>query len=484
MTEKKKRSKILVPIVVVVLTVMLLAIFSLGFNAATPYTVLTQNVDLRTKVTITTEGNNSVLTDNKGKKYSLTEDSVIYSGAGTLKVYLNNTQPVNINSIICKGKFQVMGGSGTLNVVTTKDVAIDVGYFDVHECTAQMNIVAQGAKYGIRSGTFIEIAKGTVTAVGGDYGTYTKTYYVIEKAGKLIARAQSANSASPSTAVYGGSYIEVRDSSTLDACAKAGKYGIKASTYLSILRGSKVFAQGGIDGINNGSYYSVLDGSSIVANGYSGYGMYSERGYASICRSSTVEATGITNGIRVYQYFSVLDGSTLNAVGCSGAGARAETQYISVLRNSKMIAKGETIGAYSKSYMSVITGSTLKGSGDVGLHSDEYIHTNGAGSVIHGEGKTTGILCKGNGGDSIFANGSGTIYGEATATADSVGIRIYNKGQIAARTGATMQGNGVRAGIETVNGYVEASNATLKAVVYGAKSGYAAITGSKALRVF
>lgn len=310
---------------------------------------------------------------------------------------------------------------------------------------------------------------------------YAASYCLIEKGGTLSG-FQQTRMATEGAAVYSGSYLEARDNSTVIARAQNGKYGIHTKTYLSILRGSKVTANGYEYGIYSGSYFSILDNSAVKAIGESGFGMYANTGYASICRNSTVDANGTVTGIRVNLYFSVLDGSTLNAVSSHGTGARAEKQYVSVLRGSTMTAKGRDMGVYANSYMSVLTGSTLYGEGNIGLQSDEYIHTNGAGSLVQGQGQSVGVLCKGNGGDSIFADCYATLLGEATASESSVGIQIYNKGRIAARSGATVQGTGVRTGIETVNGYAEASNATLKGVSHNINSGYAAISASAGVK--
>lgn len=167
--KTSKAKKIAIVAVVFALVVMIPFLLSVGANAA-GHPVLTESVDLRTKVTISTEGGVSVLTDYKGNKYELKQSSVLYSGGGVLQVYLNNTAPVTINAVVCKGNFQVMGGSGTLNVVSTKAVAIDVGYFDVHESATAMTINANGQEIGIRSKYFVEVAKGTVNGRGSQYG--------------------------------------------------------------------------------------------------------------------------------------------------------------------------------------------------------------------------------------------------------------------------------------------------------------------------
>lgn len=524
-TKKKPSRKILIMAVVVALMIILPIIFSIGANAAS-YPVLTRAVDLRTRATIVTEGNTSVLIDNKGNKYTLTEDSEIYSGGGTLCVYINNTAPVTINGITCKGKFQVMGGTGTLDIYSSNDAAIDVGYFDVQDCDANMTIRAQGVHYGIRSNTFIEVAKGVVQATGFRYGTYAKSYHVIERGGTLIA-GLSSRVADDNAAVYSGSYIEVRDSSKLDANALNGTYGVHAKTYLSVLRGSNVNASAGNYGIYVGYYFSILDNSSVKAVANSGTGMYAERQYLSVCRGSSVDASGSETGIRVGQYFSVLTGSTVkaqgntgygmyaekeylsvctnssvdaaggnigirvgqyfsvigsstvNAKGCNGAGAWAEKLYVSVLSNSRMVGDGQTVGVYARTYMSVLSGAKLTGIGDIGLQADTYIHTGGVGSSILGEGKTVGVLAKGNGGDSLFATNGATLVGEAIAYDNSVGIQVYGKGRIAARSNAIMSGSGNRTGIETVDGQVEACGATVKGISYNINSGYSAITASK-----
>ncbi|MGC6769185.1 hypothetical protein [Enterococcus sp. LJL51] len=145
--------------------------------------VLTSSTDLKgydTKITTKSDGTN-VLTNKLGE-FILNEDSAIYSSK-SIKVTLNNSVPVTINSINAKKSLEFVG-KGEINVETNGDVGINVGnHFKAFKTTKYGvgKVTTEGSKIGLRVHNEIQMEGGSVEAEGAEYGIYCendiKPYY-------------------------------------------------------------------------------------------------------------------------------------------------------------------------------------------------------------------------------------------------------------------------------------------------------------------
>lgn len=131
--------------------------------------------------TIKTENGKNVLYTKKGK-WDLDATSKIYSSKN-IKIYLNNTEPVNIDSIYAKKGLEFRG-RGTLNAVTSDQFGINVGgdlksFKYTKKGTG--TVTAIGAEAGIRVTKEIQSNGGTLEGRGGEFGIWTyndiKPYY-------------------------------------------------------------------------------------------------------------------------------------------------------------------------------------------------------------------------------------------------------------------------------------------------------------------
>lgn len=143
---------------------------------------LTFNEDLKGyDATIKTENGKNVLSTRKGT-WDLDENTQIFSSKN-LKIYLNNTEPVNINSIYSKHDLEFRG-SGELTADTNGQFGINVGgYLKAFKYTKNGvgKVVGKGTESGIRAYNEIQMEGGTLEGYGVNYGIWTyndiKPYY-------------------------------------------------------------------------------------------------------------------------------------------------------------------------------------------------------------------------------------------------------------------------------------------------------------------
>lgn len=430
--------------------------------ADTTYTELTQAIDLKTKATISTDADGvSIVTDSKGNAYQLTQNSVLYSSSGTLSVYLYNTQPVNIDSIIAKGTVRVRAGAGQLNVTTSNPVAIDVNRLNVTGTEEGSKITASGAEVGIRAKNYVEIGKvGIVEAKGEQKAVETGSYVRVRNGGELYATA------SQDTAVAVGSSILVGSGSTLQANGETALNGITATGYLRAENGAKIVASGTNNGIKVGTNFIVYKNANVTANASAAdsAGVYIDRGYGYLKYSAQVVATGGKYGVRANKYYAVLNGSeSLNvASSAEGEGTRVDNGYVKVYTGANLTSEGGNVGLYSKSYQRFSTGTTVttKG-GTIGTQSDRYILAEGK---LVAEGSNYGVISQGN----IYTNKGAEL--QATATGEAgVGIKVVTKATILARGASQIEAKGNAVGIDNELGIVESRNkgSVITATSYG-----------------
>ena len=145
--------------------------------------VLTESTDLKgAAATITTQNDGTnVLTTKKGE-YVLNEDAKIYSSLSII-ITLNNTKPVNLNSINAKHTLELRG-NGEMVVNTTDDIAINVGtHFRAFKTTkyGKGKVTASASRIGLNVKNEIQMEGGSVEASGSEYGIYCdndiKPYY-------------------------------------------------------------------------------------------------------------------------------------------------------------------------------------------------------------------------------------------------------------------------------------------------------------------
>lgn len=170
--------------VVMVSFVSVLTLPSVMLEAdAASYSVLTSSVDLKGyDATITTQSNGTnVLTTKKGT-YLLDESAVIYSSKNQL-IYLNNTTPVNIDSIYAKKNLEFRG-NGTLNANTAGQYGINVGgHLKAFKYTKSgVGVVnATGTTAGFYVYNEIQMEGGEINGYGTNYGIWCyndiKPYY-------------------------------------------------------------------------------------------------------------------------------------------------------------------------------------------------------------------------------------------------------------------------------------------------------------------
>lgn len=163
-----------------------LLVLGLGLFAgqtADAASVLTESTDLKGyAATITTQGDGTnVLTTKKGE-YLLNEDAKIYSSSSII-ITLNNTKPVNVNSINAKSTLELRG-NGEMVVNTSDPVGINVGtHFKAFKLTkyGKGKVTTTGASIGLNVQNEIQMDGGTVEAYGSEYGVYSnndiKPYY-------------------------------------------------------------------------------------------------------------------------------------------------------------------------------------------------------------------------------------------------------------------------------------------------------------------
>lgn len=152
-------------------------------QSADAASILTESTDLKGyAATITTQNDGTnVLTTKKGE-YVLNENAKIYSSSSII-ITLNNTKPVNVNSINAKHTLELRG-NGEMNVDTTDDVAINVGtHFRAFKTTkyGKGKVTASASKIGLKVENEIQMEGGSVEASGSEYGVYSnndiKPYY-------------------------------------------------------------------------------------------------------------------------------------------------------------------------------------------------------------------------------------------------------------------------------------------------------------------
>lgn len=131
--------------------------------------------------TIKTENGKNVLYTKKGK-WDLDETSKIYSSKN-ITIYLDNSQPVDIDSIYAKKNLEFRG-KGTLNAKTTDQYGINVGgYLKSFKYTKKGTgeVTAKGSEAGIRVVNEIQSEGGSLKGTGEKYGIWTnndiKPYY-------------------------------------------------------------------------------------------------------------------------------------------------------------------------------------------------------------------------------------------------------------------------------------------------------------------
>ncbi|MBP1047682.1 hypothetical protein I6N96_15445 [Enterococcus sp. BWM-S5] len=145
--------------------------------------VLTANTDLKGyDATITTKSDGTNVLKNKLGEFELNEDSAIYSSK-TIKLTLNNSEPVNIEYVYAKKTLELIG-KGEMNVSTSGDIGINVGeHFKAFKTTKYGvgKVTSEGAKVGLRVHNEIQMEGGSVEAFGAEYGIYCendiKPYY-------------------------------------------------------------------------------------------------------------------------------------------------------------------------------------------------------------------------------------------------------------------------------------------------------------------
>lgn len=164
-------------------SLVVLGLSLLGGYKANAAEVLTENTDLKgydANITTKADGTN-VLKTKKGE-YDLNETSTIYSSK-SITVTLDNTTPANINKVQADHTLELRG-NGQLNVDTTEDVGISVGFhFKAfkHAKYGKGSVTANASKIGLRVHNEIQMEGGSVEATGAEYGIYCendiKPYY-------------------------------------------------------------------------------------------------------------------------------------------------------------------------------------------------------------------------------------------------------------------------------------------------------------------
>ncbi|WP_277490611.1 hypothetical protein [Breznakia sp. PF5-3] len=160
------------------------SVLTFSFKAdASSYAVLSGNIDLKGyDATITTQKDGSNILSTKKGTYLLNENAVIYSSRDQ-KIYLNNTVPVNVNSIYTKKDLEFRG-SGALNANTADEFGINVGgHLKAFKYTKNGvgTVSATGTTAGIRVYNEIQMEGGSISGYGINYGIWCyndiKPYY-------------------------------------------------------------------------------------------------------------------------------------------------------------------------------------------------------------------------------------------------------------------------------------------------------------------
>lgn len=164
-------------------SVLVLGFSLLGGIESNAASVLTATTDLKGyDATITTKSDGTNVLKNKLGEFELNEDSSIYSSK-TIKLTLNNSEPVNIEYIYAKKTLELVG-NGEMNVSTSGDIGINVGeHLKAFKTTKYGvgKVTSEGSKIGLRVHNEIQMEGGSVEASGAEYGIYCendiKPYY-------------------------------------------------------------------------------------------------------------------------------------------------------------------------------------------------------------------------------------------------------------------------------------------------------------------
>lgn len=178
-----------------IITMGMMAVACLSGNVKGDAATLTANEDLRGyDAVIETKNGGNVLTTKKGS-WDLNEDTKIFSSR-SLKIYLNNTDPVKIDAIYSKGSLEFRG-KGEIVADTDGEFGINVdGYLKVFKYTKYGvgKVVGKGTESGVRAYNEIQMEGGTLEGYGQKYGIWTyndiKPYF----SAKIKAVASAENS--------------------------------------------------------------------------------------------------------------------------------------------------------------------------------------------------------------------------------------------------------------------------------------------------
>lgn len=416
------------PVALLLSIMFILSLFPMNVFALT-YPALTESNLLAGTVYVTTEDGETVATNN-AKKYILDGTSVISGGTQAIVIELHNTAPATINQIKSKGQVTIVG-TGQLNVITDKDIAIDVTNLKIAG-EKEVFVTAKGATIGVKTYNYGTVAQETsikvesnLDAEGSEYGVYSSGAVTVDKGGSLVADAEAK------AAVYAKTNVIALNSSRLTVLNTSAEKGVDTLGNIQASNSSEIFAVG------------------------RDYGAY------------TTGAAGV-----------VIDQGSKFTVEGQAAGIQAQFGNVEVRRGSTLDATSPNTGIYAKNHV-LASFSTIYAKGGVyGINSGGAVESFGADALIDGEGGEIGIRSSITDGDrfaSIGAREGGKVEGRGTGE-NGRGIVSTEKGSSvkASGQGSLLIGDGKTYGIETQTYIVADDSATITAITSGLASGYTA----------
>lgn len=463
------KNKFLSKIISAAASVLLLA-FSMApaaVSAATSsgFLDLTSKVVLKGHAFVMTELTNgyNILVDSNGYKYELNSTSVINTTG--LYLYLENTTPAVVDSIISSGHLTIVAGMGELQVQpAAASAAVDVKSFKMMglQSPAQVTIIGQ-KNIGLRSAGCVSVnGISRLTITGTQDGISTGASVKITNGGEVSA-----------TGVYG---VGIRakgevwghNNTAITAEATNGSIGIASNSFVKASKNSTILSTGLEKGIHaNGNilseYNSFVTG---VSTSSAGIGILAE-GYLKVDVNSCVDGTGAQYGILVYRNIWANQFSILNGTAEYGVGIRANNKsgYNKISNYTEVSAKGGEHGFYSGNSLVVESGSNATINATIGtaLKLDKgYLTIQGNSAIITAAGVTGAVDISGKSKYAIIINKAATLDASSTAT-DSIAVRIRDKAGIYVGLGGIMNVRGKAGGIDIYYGTLYVDNGVVTA---------------------
>lgn len=166
----------------------------LGLFLVSGNKVLAESVDLKGYSSkVTTENNKNYITNSKGK-WELKESTQLFSSKGQI-ITLNNTKPVNIDSVYMQKNLEIRG-KGELNLSTSGMFGMNVFgnlYAFTNTCYGAGKVTSTGSVDGVHVYGTLKLYQGILEGSGQDHGVWSNSDTYIYKNATLRGTANEDN---------------------------------------------------------------------------------------------------------------------------------------------------------------------------------------------------------------------------------------------------------------------------------------------------